>query len=67
MGAIVNFLAQRWRAQPNNLIGGWSVTPKADARTPAGGAITLGDFSSEDIAKHVTDLHNDWLTNGDTE
>ncbi|MEU9404747.1 hypothetical protein AB0E08_03390 [Streptomyces sp. NPDC048281] len=61
MGAIVNFLTQKWRAQPDDMIGGWCVTPAADKRTPAEGAPSLADFASEEIARHVSELHNQWL------
>jgi len=61
MGALVNFLTQKWRAQEDNLIGGWCVTPAGDPRTPAEGAPSLADFSTEQMARHVAELHNNWL------
>jgi hypothetical protein len=61
MGAIVNYLSQRWRAQPDDMIGGWCVTPEADKRTPAQGAPQLADFSTEELARHIAQLHNVWL------
>lgn len=55
-------LAVRWRAQPDDLIGGWCATWESDERTPAEGAIGLVECVNEATALHVADLHNKWLT-----
>lgn len=51
----------RWRAQPDDVIGGWCVTLEDDKRTPAEGAVQLADFVVERTAKHIADCHNTWL------
>lgn len=51
----------RWRAQPEDTIGGWCVTAEDDTRTPADGAIPYGEFSMRHVAQHVADAHNAWL------
>ncbi|MFJ8930630.1 hypothetical protein ACIRLA_29010 [Streptomyces sp. NPDC102364] len=61
MGALVDFRTQKWRAQKDDLIGGWCVTPAADKRTPAAGAPSLADFCTEEMAQHVAEIHNNWL------
>jgi hypothetical protein len=61
MGAVVNFMSQKWRAQRDDLIGGWCITPAADKRTPAEGAPTMAGLFMEDTARHVAKLHNNWL------
>lgn len=61
MGAVVNFLMQRWRAQEDDLIGGWCVTPAGDARTPAEGAPEIANFISREAAEHIALIHNNWL------
>lgn len=55
------FLNVRWRAQPDDLIGGWCVTPSADKRSPAEGAVSIADFCHERAATHIAQLHNNWL------
>lgn len=60
-------LSQGWRAQPNDLIGGWCVTFIDDPRTPADGAPTIADFVSRDVAQYIADIHNDRLTNRPTD
>ncbi|MGK5496362.1 DUF2493 domain-containing protein [Streptomyces sp. URMC 125] len=57
----VNWLGVPWKAQEDDLIGGWCVTPLEDSRTPAEGAPTIADFVSEDDARHIADVHNKWL------
>ena len=56
-----NWRNTRWRAQPDDLIGGWCVSLEDDKRTPAEGSIQLGEFISEDVAQHMADCHNTWL------
>ncbi|MBO3736669.1 hypothetical protein [Actinoplanes flavus] len=46
----------RWFAQPNDLIGGWSVMP-VDA-PPSSGIPTVADVASESIARHIAAQHN---------
>lgn len=48
----------RWRAQPNDVIGGWCVTAEDDSRTPAEGSPGFADFVSQEIAEHIAALHN---------
>jgi hypothetical protein len=57
-----DFMEKRWRAQQDDLIGGWCITDADDPRTPAEGAVTVADFVSEDAAKHIAELHNEWMT-----
>lgn len=57
----VDVLALRWRAQPDNLIGGWCITLD-EPGTPADGLPTLADFCAGEVAEHIVDLHNAWLT-----
>ncbi|MFC8099407.1 hypothetical protein [Streptomyces sp. NPDC057363] len=64
MGIVVDFTSQRWRAQEDDLIGGWCVTPEADKRTPAEGAREVANFMDEATAEHVAEIHNAWLENG---
>lgn len=52
---------KRWRAQPDDLIGGWCVTFEYDERTPAEGAVSFADFCSKLAAVHIAGLHNQWL------
>lgn len=56
-----NWRDHKWRAQDDNVIGGWCVTLAADARTPADGCVQLGNFMTKDVAEHVTSAHNTWL------
>lgn len=56
-----NWRNARWRAQPDDLIGGFCVTLESETRTPAEGAIQLADFCTEHVAQHVADCHNTWL------
>ena len=57
-----NPIKVRWRAQPDDLIGGWCVTfPESDERTPATGAVQVADFCREVDAQHIADIHNEWL------
>lgn len=49
-------LRARWFVHPNDVIGGWSVTP-ADL-PPSSGVPEVATFLSEQAARHITDLHN---------
>ena len=51
----------RWRAQPEDTVGGWCVTPADDPRKPSEGARMICDFPNEAAAKHIANLHNAWL------
>lgn len=57
----VDIMRERWKAQPDNLIGGWCITLDR-AGTPADGLPTLADFVSGQVAEHIVMLHNDWLS-----
>jgi len=54
-----NALSVKWYAQPDDLIGGWCVS--IIDRPPSEGPGNIGDFMSEDIARHVVETHNRWL------
>jgi len=54
-------LASRWRAQENDLIGGWSVVPEADKRLISEGAIEIADFLTMGVAQHIVTIHNQSL------
>jgi hypothetical protein len=58
---VADAINQRWKAQPENTVGGWCVTVEAVPGTPADGNPPIVYFCSEDHARHVADLHNDWL------
>jgi len=62
-GAMVDPMMSPWRAQANDVIGGWCITlaEQLDSRTPAEGAADLADFVSEEAAHHIATLHNDFL------
>lgn len=46
-----------WYAKPNDLIGGWCIG--VDERPPSKeGVWLLGDFITEDVARHIVALHN---------
>ena len=57
----------RWRAQADNLIGGWCVTLESDERTPADGAIELASFLSRRMAEYVVAMHNWAVGSGEVE
>jgi hypothetical protein len=61
MGLTVDYRSQKWRAQFDDLVGGWCITLAADPRTPAGGANWIADFVSQDIAEYMAALHNSYL------
>lgn len=46
----------RWRAMPDDTIGGWCIMP--DPRPPSTGIPAVGTFLSEPVAHHIVDLHN---------
>lgn len=48
-----------WYAQPNDLIGGWCITT-TDMPLSAG-AFEVADMFTEEVARHIVRLHNDWL------
>ncbi len=58
----LNPLTELWRAQPDNLIGGWCVTMAAIPGTPADDNPPIADFCTEEIAAHVARLHNVFLS-----
>lgn len=54
----------RWYPVANDLIGGWSVTnvdkpPSQLDHTKR--EFEVADFIDEDLARHIADLHNNWL------
>ncbi len=57
-GAALNtaILAADWYAWPDDTIGGWAVMPVNVP--PSSGAPTVGTFLSEQIARHIAQLHN---------
>ena len=52
-------LKSRWYVQENDVVGGYRVTT-VDA-PPSTGAMELADFVNEEHAKHIVELHNEWL------
>ena len=53
-------LKVRWRAQPDDMIGGWCVTADWPG-TPASGLVQFANFCSREVAEHIATLHNSWL------
>lgn len=58
-------IQQIWHAMPNDLIGGWSVMNVHE--TPAmirhsRGEVEVALFTSKEVAEHIAELHNLWLT-----
>lgn len=56
-------LSERWYAHPNDLIGGWAVLnrdypPSQVNHAKDPDAREVGDFLSEEVARHIVDLHN---------
>jgi hypothetical protein len=45
-----------WYAQPNDLIGGWCVMLSDEP--PSFGGNEIADFCSEEVARHIAELHN---------
>lgn len=60
-----NWRGERWRAQPENTIGGWCITVEKIPGTPADGNPPLADFSTEEVTRHLVALHNNWLEDHD--
>lgn len=54
-----DYMNSRWYAMPDDLIGGWCIMLSQDP--PSRGGYGVGDFISEEAAKHVAQLHNTWL------
>lgn len=52
-------MTNKWYARENDTIGGWCVMP-IDA-PPSSGIFDVADFTTEDAARHIAKLHNDWL------
>ena len=58
-------LTEQWYSTPDTEIGGWVVTnsPKPyheqDYRE---GEVAVANFLSEELAKHIVELHSKWLT-----
>ena len=53
---VDTLMVARWYAREDDTIGGWCITV-VDA-PPSCGAPSVGSFLSEDIARHLVDLHN---------
>jgi dCMP deaminase len=47
-----------WRVQPDDVIGGWCITPLEDKRTPAQGAVQIANFVTYEDAEHIVNVHN---------
>lgn len=56
------YLYHIWYAQPNDLIGGWCVMP-VDATPGVSNMPEVADFTTEQAARHIAFLHNQWLRN----
>lgn len=54
-----NWRDHRWIVQRNNVIGSWCVTLDRPG-TPGDGNTALADFVTEDVARHLADIHNEW-------
>ena len=54
--AVMN---NKWYPRLNDTIGGWCVMPVEE--NPSGGCFEVADFIDEIFAKHIADLHNEWL------
>lgn len=57
MGSVLD---QPWFAKPNDEIGGWCVMP-TDKTPLEGGGLEVANFTTEEAARHIADLHNKWL------
>lgn len=57
-------LAATWYAQPNDLIGGWCVMDVAQTPGTANRP-EVADFTSQALAAHIADLHNQHLARED--
>jgi hypothetical protein len=55
-------LEARWYPVADDTIGGWAIAnidlPVSQLDTRGGKHFTVGDFLSEDIARHICELHN---------
>lgn len=54
-------ISQEWKAQPNDLIGGWCVTLMSEDRPLSAGACAIAETSSKELAVHIAATHNMWL------
>lgn len=54
-----DYLRMRWYAMPDDLIGGWCIMLTEEP--PSKGGCGVGDFISEEAARHVVERHNLWL------
>jgi hypothetical protein len=52
-------MAARWYAKPDDLIGGWCVMD-IDETPRLSGRPWVATFCSEQVARHIADLHNRW-------
>ena len=52
-------LPATWYPHPDDLIGGWCVMT-TDA-PPSAGGISAAEFTTEEVARHIAALHNEWL------
>ena len=62
-GRVMNLgaIARPWRTETDDLFGkGWCVVVDRDG-TPGTGNPALCHFIHEETARHVTDVHNEWL------
>ncbi len=58
-----DLLTERWYVHPNDLIGGWAVLnrdcpPSQLNRHTDPDAREVGDFLTEQVARHIVELHN---------
>jgi hypothetical protein len=58
---FLELLTKRWRAQPEDTVGGWCITLEEDPRSPSDGALAIAMFLSEELANHISDIHNQSL------
>lgn len=55
-----NYLNKIWYAMPEDTIGGWCV--KTNEIPPSQSSVDeVACFISEEVARHVADIHNNWL------
>lgn len=52
---------RKWVAQEDNTMGGWCITVADIPGTPADGNPVVGNFVTEEMARHVVAVHNDSL------
>lgn len=53
-------LIQFWRPEKDDEIGAWCVVVKRPG-TPATGNPSIAAFAHEEHARHIADIHNEWL------